>query len=70
MVLLDFFFKNSLSKEGELFWELLCLWNLSIQFMNSGTVALSWGASGDMLLGPGAGVIDDRWPQWCSLKWE
>lgn len=39
-------FKNSLSKEWELVWKLLYLWNLSIQFMNSGSVALSWDASG------------------------
>lgn len=51
------FFRNSLSK---LVWKLLYLCNFSIPFMNSGSVALSWDASSNAQLEPGAGVIDDH----------
>lgn len=51
------FFRNSLS---QLVWKLLYLCNLSILFMNSGSVALSWDASSNTRLEPGARVIDDH----------
>lgn len=65
-----FIFKSSLSKESELVWKLLYLWNLSMLFMNSGSVVLSWHALGDLLLEPRAGVIDDHWPWLHPWKWE